>query len=223
MRPRLLLLPLLARILARAGGSVSFSSPGHPDYGTWSADETFTPAVWKPGDSLAVSTTITLTEAHLSALGALGLKLDGVCLLVTAERTFDSEGWIRLGSDERMSTLLTPTGLGIEGGIQGAITDRFGGYTFHTPVDQFTIKTLPVATSAGQRKITLDMQQVLPAGIPPGIYRLRLDYGVTVGKRFYSLNCETFARPPFFKGHPTESHIYGPPIRLTCTHVSCSD
>ena len=220
MRTRLLLLPLLALILAPAGGSVTFSSPGHTDYGTWSADATFTPAVWKPGDSLAVSTTITLTEAHLSALGALGLKLDGVCLLVTAERTFDSEGWIRLGSDERMSTLLTPTGLGIEGGIQGAITDRFGGYTFHTPVDQFTIKTLPVATSAGQRKITLDMQQVLPAGIPPGIYRLRLDYGVTVGKRFYSLNGETFARRPFFKGNPTESQMYGPPVRVSGTHVS---
>src|ERR1035441_3924618 len=134
MRTRLLLL-LLTPALAVAGGPVTFSSPGHTDYGNWSAEATFAPAVWKPGDSLTVSTTITLTEAHLKALGALGIKLDGVCLLVTAERTFDSDGRIRLGSDERMSTLLTPTGLAIEGGIQGAITDRFGGYTFHTPVD----------------------------------------------------------------------------------------
>ena len=123
MRPRLLFLPLLIPALAAAAGPVTFSSPGHTDYGDWSAEATFTPAVWKPADPLAVSTTITLTEAHLSALGALGLKLDGVCLLVTAERTFDSDGWIRLSSDERMSTLLTPTGLAIEGGIQGAITE----------------------------------------------------------------------------------------------------
>jgi hypothetical protein len=179
MRPCLLFLPLLIPALSAAGGPVTFSSPGHTDYGDWSAEATLAPAVWKPGDPLAVSTTITLTEAHLSALGALGLKLDGVCLLVTAERTFDSDGWIRLSSDERMSTLLTPTGLGIEGGIQGAITDRVGGYKFHTPVDQFTTTPLPAADGSGQRKITLTAEQVLPADMPPGIYRVRLDYGFT--------------------------------------------
>jgi hypothetical protein len=220
MRTRLLLLLLWISVLAAAAGPVTFSSTGHTDYGNWSADATFSPAVWKPGDSLAVSTSITLTEAHLSALKALGLKLDGVCLLVTAERTFDSEGWIRLASDERMSTLLTPTGLGIEGGIQGAITDRFGGYTFHTPVDQFATKALPAASTTGQRTITLDVRQALPADMPPGIYRLRLDYGVTAGKRFYSLNGETFARRPFFKGDPTESQMYAPLVRVSGTHVS---
>ena len=35
-----------------------------------------------------------------------------------------------------MSTLLTPSGLAIEGGIQGACTNRFG-YDFRTPFDQF--------------------------------------------------------------------------------------
>jgi hypothetical protein len=219
MRTRLLLL-LLTPALAVAGGPVTFSSPGHTDYGNWSAEATFAPAVWKPGDSLTVSTTITLTEAHLKALGALGIKLDGVCLLVTAERTFDSDGRIRLGSDERMSTLLTPTGLAIEGGIQGAITDRFGGYTFHTPVDQFTTKALPAATTPDQRNITLAVRQVLPAGMPPGIYRLRLDYGVTAGKRLYSLNGQTFARRPFFNGDITESQMYGPPVRGGGTLVS---
>ena len=220
MRPRLLFLPLLIPALAAAAGPVTFSSPGHTDYGDWSAEATFAPSVWKPGDPLAVSTTITLTEAHLSALGALGLKLDGVCLLVTAERTFDSDGWIRLSSDERMSTLLTPTGLGIEGGIQGAITDRFGGYKFHTPVDQFTTMPLPAANASGQRKITLTARQMLPADMPPGIYRVRLDYGFTAGKRTYSLNGETFARRPFFKGEPTESQMYGPPVRAAGTLVS---
>jgi hypothetical protein len=61
MRTRLLL-PLLIPALAAAADSVTFSSPGHTDYGDWSAQATFTPAVWKPGDPLSVSTTITLTE-----------------------------------------------------------------------------------------------------------------------------------------------------------------
>jgi hypothetical protein len=206
--------------LPAAPASVTFSSPGHTDYGDWSAAATFAPAVWKPGDALTVSTTITLTQAHLAALGALGLKLDGVCLLVTAERTFDNDGLIRLPSDERMSTLVTPTGLAIEGGIQGAITDRFGTYAFHTPVDQFTTRPLPAAAPDGQRQITLAVQQALPSGIPPGVYRLRLDFGVTVGKRYYSLNGETFARRPFFKNQPTESQMYSPPVRVSGTHVS---
>jgi hypothetical protein len=154
------------------------------------------------------------------ALNGLGLKLDGVCLLVTAERTFDAKGMVRLGSDERMSTLLTPTGLAIEGGVQGAVTDRFAGYTFRTPVDQFTTKAFPVATIPGQRQITLTASQVLPADIPPGIYRLRLDYGVTSGKRYYSLNGETFARRPFFKTVPTESQLYSPPVRLSNVDAS---
>jgi len=219
MRARLLFL-LILPALALAADSVTWSSPGHTDYGDWSAQATFTPALWKPGDILTVSTTITLTEAHLSALVGLGLKVDGVCLLVTAERTFDSDGWIRLASDERMSTLMTPTGLAIEGGIQGAITDRFGGYSFHTPVDQFTTRLLPVPATPGQRQVALSVQQVLPADMPPGIYRVRLDYGVTAGKKYYSLNGETFARRPFFKNQPTESQLYGPPVHVSNTHVS---
>jgi hypothetical protein len=219
MRARLFFL-LISPALAVAADSVTWSSPGHTDYGDWSAQATFTPAVWKPGDTLTVSTTITLSETHLSALVGLGLKPDSVCLLVTAERTFDSDGWIRLASDEKMSTLMTPTGLAIEGGIQGAITSRFGDYKFHTPVDQFTTAPLPVPTTPGQRKITLSVQQVLPADMPPGIYRVRLDYGVAAGKRYYSLNGETFARRPFFKTLPTESQLYGPPVPVSGTHVS---
>jgi len=46
-------------------------------------------------------------------------------MLITAERTFDAGGVLRLPSDERMSSLLTPTGLAIEGGVQGAVTNRF--------------------------------------------------------------------------------------------------
>jgi len=60
-------------------------------------------------------------------LAAAGIKPDSFILLVTAERTFDSGGHLRLPTDQYMSTLITPTGLPIEGGPQGAVTNRFGG------------------------------------------------------------------------------------------------
>ena len=63
-------------------------------------------------------------STHLASLAAAGIKADKLCVLVTAERTFDADGWMRLPSDEKMSTLLTPTGLAIEGGVQGAVTNR---------------------------------------------------------------------------------------------------
>jgi hypothetical protein len=52
-------------------------------------------------------------------MAAAGYPVDSLIVLVTAERSFDADGWLRLPSDEKMSTLLTPTGLGIKGGIQG--------------------------------------------------------------------------------------------------------
>ena len=38
---------------------------------------------------------------------------------------------------------------------------------------------------------------------------------MTVRKKPYSLNGETFARRPFFKGKVTESHLYSPPLRAS--------
>jgi hypothetical protein len=52
-----------------------------------------------------------------------------------------------------------------------------------------------------------------PADLPPGIYRLRLDYGLTVGSRHYSLQARTFATYGFsVYGKVVESHHMSPPI-----------
>lgn len=197
-----------------------FSNTGYTTFGEWAAETSVSPAAWQPGLPLTVKTTLRLAASHLAALQNAGIKVDGFVLLVTAERTFDADGWLRLPSDERMSTLLTPTGLAIEGGMQGAVTNRFG-YGFRTPVDE--LLTLPLATSAQvqeQRQAEFTVQTKLPADLPPGIYRLRLDYGVTVKNRYYSLNGESFAKRPFFKGRPTESHLYSPPLPASGQHVS---
>jgi len=96
---------------------------------------------WQPGALVSVEATFQMTYDHLRSLAAAGIRARSVCLLVTAERTFDSDGWLRLPSDERMSTLITPTGLPIEGGVQGAVSPR-AGYGFRTPLDLFAAQRL---------------------------------------------------------------------------------
>ena len=200
---------------------ISVRTDGYTEHGEWQADVKLAPAAWRPGSILDITTTLRLTEAHLTALAAAGRKADGVCVLVTAERTFDAGGTFRQASDEKMSTLLTPTRLAIEGGIVGAATNRFG-YGFRTPVDVYASTLFPTATitSDGKYETTFIFKPVLPADLPPGIYRLRCDFGITSKTNRFSLNGETFARRPFFKGKPVESHLYLPPVRADGIDVS---
>ncbi len=194
---------------------LQFGDTGYTDFGEWQCSAAVSPAEWLPGSLLAVESTLTVMDSHLEALAAAGKKAAAFCLLVTAERTFDANGRLRLAGDERMSTLLTPTGLAIEGGVQGAVTDRFG-YGFRTPVDLFAVRPLDESqASNGNRRIDFQLLARLPEDIPPGLYRLRLDFGIMAGRSYLSLNGDIFAKRPFFKGRPTESHLYSPIIRCS--------
>ena len=197
-----------------------FGDTGYTSYGDWHAAVVARPNSWRPGTVVRIDAVLSVTESHLHLFSEAGIRADGFCLLVTAERTFDAGGRLRLASDEKMSTLVTPTGLAIEGGVQGAVTNRFG-YGFRTPIDEFEVQPI-TATEAvsSERQAAFSLRAALPHDLPPGIYRLRLDFGVTAGKRYYSLNGESFAYRPFFKGRPTESHLYSPPIRTGGRHVS---
>ncbi len=217
-----ILLVLSIPTLAAAADPVQFGGPGHTSLGDWSTAVTVSPAAWRPGETLKVSATLTISDDHLNAItAALKTKPDGLCMLVTAERTFDSDGWIRLSSDEKMSTLVTPTGLAIEGGVQGAITTRFNAYDSKTPVDLFVTRPVTAAPHKnGAARAQFGVSQLLPSDLPPGIYRVRLDFGFYVKTKYYSLNGEAFAYRPFFTNGVTESHIYSPPLRSSGTHVS---
>lgn len=192
---------------------LSFPVGGHTNYGDWSSDVRVSAAAWSPGATVTVDATLKLADQHLRNLSAvLGIQVDSLCLLVTAERMFDAGGHLRLPTDQFMSTLLTPTGLPIEGGLQGAVTTRFGG-PFRTPLDLF-VKAPASALGlmpAGGRTV-LHASARLPYDLPPGIYRLRLDYGVAQGSRYYSLNGDSFASLPFFRGQQPQSYVYSPPI-----------
>lgn len=202
-----------------APNEVRFSDVGNTGFGEWRADIIATPARWTPGATLNVQTTLRLSDTYLNVLGSKNITPDAFLMLVTAERTFDADGILRLPSDERMSTLITPTGLAIEGGTQSAVSKRVG-YGFSTPVDELvTVPMTAVQKIENMRQITFNVTTKLPADLPPGIYRLRLDYGAAVKNRPYNLNAEAFARRGFPRG-PCDSESYSPPILASAQHVS---
>jgi hypothetical protein len=207
----LLAIPFL--LSARAAQTpLNFNAGGATNYGVWSGSVRVNASAWKPGDTVTVDASLSITAEHLQNLAAAGIKPDSFILLVTAERTFDSGGHLRLPTDQYMSTLITPTGLPIEGGPQGAVTNRFGG-PYRTPLDLFV--KLPIAVLGllpGSQKVMFHASGALPADLPPGIYRLRLDYGVAKGTANYTLNGDGFAAQPFFRGVEPISYVYSPTI-----------
>lgn len=195
-----------------ASAPLQFVASGHTNYGDWSSNVTVSPGTFKPGATVTVSAMLKVSAQHLRNLAGAGIKAENFCLLATAERTFDSAGHLHFPTDQYMSTLLTPTGLPIEGGAQGAVTRRFGG-AFQTPLD--LLVKVPVAATgliASGGGVLLSASGQLPADLPPGIYRLRLDYGVTQGNAYYTLNGDGFATMPFFKGQQPQSYFMSPAI-----------
>jgi Zn-dependent metalloprotease len=203
-------------------GPLEFATGGQTVYGDWSASVTVDKVSWAPGIAVATTVTLGIGDTYLSNLAGAGIKADKLCVLMTAERTFDADGWLRLASDDRMSTLLTPTGLAIEGGVQGALTNRYG-YQYRSPVDQFvSVATTAVAAAGagGTRTATFSMPATLPSDLPPGLYRLRFDVGVMVGTRLYNLNGYSFAVRPFTPETGPCVIFYSPVIAASGTHAS---
>jgi hypothetical protein len=216
---RKLLFLTMGAICAQAG-EMAFTSPGWTLHGEWRSEMRIAPAAWAPGETVEVRTVLSFTQQHLDSLAAAGIKVDSIVVLATAERAFDAEGRMRWANSERFSTLLTPAGLPIEGGVQGAVTKRFG-YGFQTPFDQMAVLNLTQASLAnGSYSATFVLKQALPADLPPGIYRVRLDYGFRAGSRTVALSGEGFASRAFPKGRANENHLYSPVIRASGTHVS---
>ena len=201
-------------------GTLSFSAGGYTTHGNWSGNVVVSPASWKPGDTVTIDATLQQAASHSQALAAAGINADSFILLVTAERTFDYGGHLRLPYDQYLSTLITPTGMPIEGGYQGAITTRFG-QLFKTPFDQF-VKT-PIAAIGlrpAEGTVLLHASGQLPNDLPPGVYRLRLDYGVAVGNSNYSLNGDAFAYQTSFRGTAPVSYAFSPLIPADGVTVS---
>lgn len=169
------------------GNEILIETTGYTNYGNWSALGTIAPDRWKPGVPLTVDVMLQVQDNHIARITeGTTITADGFCLLVTAERTFDADGKFHQINDEKMSTLLTPAGLPIEGGIQGACTNRYG-YDFRTPFDQFvSIPFDKCRKVANARLAHFQITAPLPGDLPPGIYRVRLDFGITAKTKVYT-------------------------------------
>jgi hypothetical protein len=204
-----------------AAEPLRFTTTGYTTYGEWQATVDVSHAAWNPGDNVRISGELVLTKDHLLAFEKSGNAPASITVLATAERTFDSSGLMRFGSDERFSTLLTPAGLPIEGGVSGAVTRRYG-YLFGTPYDQ--LATIPIAnwrSAVDVLRVPFALAQALPENTPPGKYRLRIDFGFRTDKnRLLSLDCQTFASRPSFTGRAVESHVMSPLIPVSGRHVT---
>ena len=84
---------LLCTVFPGLSQPVPFEDSGYTIHGLWHARGSVTPAHWQPGALVTVDATFQMTDNHLRSLAAAGIRARSVCLLVTAERTFDSDGW----------------------------------------------------------------------------------------------------------------------------------
>ena len=189
---------------------IEFTGQGHTSHGDWQAEVTVGRKTWQPRNIVSIQASVHLAPGYLDSMAGAKLPVSQFLLLMTAERTFDAGGWMRLPSDERMSTILTPTGLAIEGGVQGAVTNRYG-YPFRTPVDELQAVALASvdATPSGP-VVRFAAMPTLPADLPPGLYRLRFDLGVKTGNRVLNLNGISFATRPFSDQEGTICYFYSP-------------
>ena len=158
----------------------SFQKSANATLGNWSTTVEYTPKSWVPSAQVRLDVLLSFSNELYSAFKPpLLASVEQVCILVTAERDFDSLGYQHTPWDEQLSTLLTPAGLPIEGGGSGAIS-RYNGYTQRTPVDVMTevpIGSFQALNSSMWWSGRVSTNFTLPADLPPGIYRLRLDFG----------------------------------------------
>jgi hypothetical protein len=168
---------------------------------------------WSPGAIARINITLSISKELQSAFEEEHPVIDRVCILLTAERDFDPQGLQRTPWNENASTLLTPGGLPIEGGGSSAVS-RFTGYSFRTPLD--VMIEAPISSFQEENKSSDWIKGIisaaieLPKDLPPGIYRLRLDFGFKSGSGWYSFNGDQIGSRP--EDPKDISCLYSPPI-----------
>jgi hypothetical protein len=155
---------------------------------------------------------VSVSKELLTEFRSLNPKIDNVTALITAERDFDPQGNQHTPWDNTLSTILTPAGLPIEGGGSAAVS-RYNGYTQRGPVDimlEVPISNFTLANDTQWTSGKLYGSFNLPNNLPPGIYRLRLDFGFKAGGRYIDFNNNTIGTRPTDLN--SISCLYTPPI-----------
>jgi len=200
------------------GAPVQAAAGGQSRFGSWSGALSSVSERWQPGQEVSARAEVRLGSGYLEGLADAGFVVDQLFVLVTAERTFDADGWLRLPSDENGSTLLTPAGLAIEGGVQGPVTPRYG-YAFKTPLELYL--ELPAASLSREGSLCFDLQGRLPDDLPPGLYRLRADFGIKTTRKWnMDLNAAWMGGRPFSSDPGVFTYAFSNLIPADGTHVS---
>jgi len=188
----------------------SFDVTADAKLGKWSANVDYQPSSWTAGTMVRMTVSLRFSETILSGIKEIAPKIDRVCILVTAERNFDANGLQRIPNHERVSTLLTPSGLPIEGGGTAAVS-RFTGYFERGPIDIMIEAPLEgFVLEASFYSGTIPVSFSLPQDLPPGIYRLRLDFGLKSGQRRVNFNGDSVGNRP--RELKDVSCVYSPTI-----------
>jgi hypothetical protein len=180
--------------------------------GNWTANVVYTPLVWETNAKVSIGISVNVSREVYNDFRAHNQRIDNACVLVTAERDFDPQGYQHVPWDNTVSTILTPSGLPIEAGGSATIS-RYNGYTQKSPVDimiEVPYSTFTVANATGWASGTLYGSFNLSNNLPPGIYRLRLDFGFRAGTKYIDFNNATIGTRPTLLN--SVSCQYSPPI-----------
>jgi hypothetical protein len=72
------------------GGVVVFGGEGRTAQGDWHAEASLAAGPWKPGEPVQLTVALHFADTILPGLAERRIKADRLCVLVTAERTFDA-------------------------------------------------------------------------------------------------------------------------------------
>jgi hypothetical protein len=142
-----------------AGGPFPSSRAGLP---TWVMRGTLNRAHFNAGETLELNGTITIASPAVSSIDKIGANA-----LLWFERLTFNDGTPAHGTAVQVSSLLTPTGLGIMHGMPPGICSRC------TAVTRFDIPRV----TAERAEAAFTMQLAFPSDMPPGHYRGLLLFG----------------------------------------------
>jgi hypothetical protein len=184
----------------------------HAALGNWSSYFEFSPQTWTQGTTVRFGASLNFQDQLFQSYKALYPKVNYTWLLLTVERDFDPQGNQHTPWDDQISTILTPAGLPIEGG--GSVTvSSYTGYTQKTPVDKIIevpIENVTFESSNQTYTGKFLANFTLPQNTPPGIYRLRLDFGFRTVNTRYNFNGDSISTRP--KDLNNVSCTFSPPI-----------
>jgi len=184
----------------------------HAALGNWSSYFEFAPTAWTPSTTVRFGASLDLQEQLFTNYKALYPKVNYSWLLLTAERDFDPAGNQQTPWHDQISTILTPSGLPIEGGGSVEVS-KYTNYVQKTPVDvmvEVPIANFALDSTGTWRQGKFLTNFTLPSDMPPGIYRLRLDFGLRTGTTRYNLNGDLITTRP--KDLNNVSCTFSPPI-----------